>query len=47
MGETHLPVPIRRHDGARGFIADENDLAVAHGDEIIRALHRLCAADVD
>jgi len=47
MGETHLAVPKCRHNGARRFIADEDDLPVAHRDEIIRALHRLPARDAD
>jgi hypothetical protein len=47
MKETHLAEPIRRHHGSRRLIADEDDLSVPHRDEIISALHRLPAWDVD
>ena len=47
MLESHLPVPVCRHHGARRLITDKNDAAIAHRDKIIGALHRLPAGHIE
>src|SRR5262245_17245551 len=46
IGKSHAPIPIRRHHRARLVITDESDLRTAHGNEVVRTLHRLAARNV-
>ena len=47
MLESHLPIPVCRHHGARRLITDKHDMTVAHRDKIIGTLHGLSARDIE